>query len=206
MRSVHWLRKEGAASRRAADRRRRRRVAVALRASLRDCSLASFARDTGGASRCVRQVPDGDVQQEGSTAGGCAHGTRPGSACRGGSGAATALACARAQRSRADDVCSPVCTLGRMRHRCAREVRGVFTTGRQIYWPTQCEGITSRGTRCSVFSAAGYSQARPLQRGFKFCSWHTWQASPRVWCEGTTAEGACCRVTRAGTCIRVRGR
>ena len=51
-----------------------RRVAVALRASLRDCSLASFARDTGGASRCVRRVPDGDVQQEGSTAGGCAHG------------------------------------------------------------------------------------------------------------------------------------
>ena len=70
----------------------------------------------------------------------------------------------------------------------------------------QCEGITSRGTRCCVFSAAGYTQARPLQRGFKFCSWHTWQASQRVWCEGTTAEGACCRVTRAGTCIRVRGR
>ena len=171
-------------------------MAVALRASLRDCSVTSFAADTEGAGRCVRRVPDGNVQQEGSRllvvalmardrerrAEEAAAQQPPSQQCEG-----TTLAGRRCLLTSLHSG-SNAAPLREGGTRCVHHRLDKFTG-------MQCEGITSRGTRCCVFSAAGYTQARPLQRGFKFCSWHAWQASPRVWCEGTTAKGARCRVS-----------
>ena len=111
----------------------------------------------------------------------------------------------RARRWRADDVCSPACTLGRMRHRCAREARGAFTTGWTNLLACSARASRAEGRVAACSALLGTRRQGRFSAASSFVAGTHGRRRRECGARAPLPRGRAV-ASRAGTCIRVRGR